>query len=135
MFFVALVPVPKLWLLRAQQPLLVRFRSGDDLSASTTPSSSGSRALKGGLELRLVDLEELEDLEDEVGVVWDHSKCLGNERRLCWEVAVVFPEQVKEELQAMEKGSAASLVGIGGSAGIKSPLGKELLVSWTASHR
>ena len=29
-----------------------------------------------------------------------------------------------------EKGSAASLVGIGGSAGIKSPLGQELVEDW-----
>lgn len=32
--------------------------------------------------------------------------------------------------EAQEKGSAVSLVGIGGSAGIKSPLGQELVETW-----
>ena len=41
---------------------------------------------------------------------------------------MVPPEMVREELRAMERGSAANWVGMGGSAGIKSPLGKELVV-------
>ena len=42
-------------------------------------------------------------------------------------VASAKPLHLRE---AQEKGSAVSLVGIGGSAGIKSPLGQELVETW-----
>jgi len=138
--FQASQSVPKLWLLRCPFPshraLLVRLGPEDlhldvgDASASTTPSSSSSqpRWASERCEMRLLREEDMEDFQEEVGVVWDHSKCVGREVKLAWEIAKVMPPlSVLEELQTMEKGSAVSLVGIGGSAGIKSPLGQELV--------
>lgn len=141
--------VPRQWLLRSPiapwRACWLRLPSEEETdtleSASTTPSSSSSlhRPLAGGLELRLLGDEDLEHLHshEEVAVVWDRPTSshlvsivsgTSGGRGLGWEIAVAAPESsLMEELQAMEKGSSANLVGVGGSAGINSPLGQELV--------
>ncbi|CAJ1378622.1 unnamed protein product [Effrenium voratum] len=122
---------------------------GGYLSAtpSTAPSSSSSspkakeerrcedgggfglEGLRAQLLPRPLSVEQLEvALEDFCGVVWDRSSGFGKTRRVSWEVAPLPPNaaRVMQELQQVDRTAATLAAGVGGSAGINSPLGKEL---------
>lgn len=122
-----------------------RTRKDDDrptqLPSPTALARQADAKPPGGPKLALLgrppsvaDLEVVLDSMGDVGsagVVSDRSSGSGKTRRVCWEVAVLrgdlcSPERILAELSTAVRGAAISAAGIGGSASLNSPLGKEL---------